>query len=71
MIAVDAKMLTLDEAAEALGFKHRNRAKTVSRLQDKGLVITDLGYRTKRISTLDLQKFKNEQRAVEKTKRRK
>lgn len=72
MIAAEARMFTLDQAGAEMGFTHKHRARTVARLVKKGLVITELGYRTKRVAHLDLLKFQNELRAVEKaTKRRK
>jgi hypothetical protein len=67
MIAAESSELTLEQVADDLGFTHKHRVKTVLRLRKKGLKVTDLGYRTKRVSKLNLLKFKHQQQALEKT----
>jgi excisionase family DNA binding protein len=57
------QLLTYEEAAARLGRKKQ----FISRRVAKGLiVVTDLGYNTKRISELDLLKFIERSRAIEK-----
>lgn len=67
MNPADAQLLTYDEAAARLGLKRQYISRRVSRGE---LVATDLGHHTKRISELDLLKYIERKRAVEKTRRR-
>ncbi len=73
MIAADAQLLTYVQAANALNISGTDEAKKkfIQRLVASGkLVVTDLGHSTKRISELDLQTYKNKQRAVDKVRPR-
>lgn len=72
MIAAEARLLTYVEAAERLGRGGSAAAKAKFIQRRAGaIVVTVLGHKTRRISEMDLQKYIERNRAVEKTVRRK
>jgi len=71
MIAVEARLFTYVEAAERCNRQGSDSAKhkfMQRRVASGDIVVTDLGYKTKRISELDLQNFIQRTRAVERAR---